>query len=106
MRFVDSGSWRGPTRLTRRGMRSGSGSARLDLYVGDSQKGPEVLAEPTASEHACIAASLAAATPRRWASPCRLRYSPEPTRCWNKGADLLRREVTQLALFCRANRAE
>jgi hypothetical protein len=31
-------------------MRSGSGSARLDLYVGDSQKGPEVLAESTASE--------------------------------------------------------
>ena len=50
MRFVDSGGWRGPTRLTRRGMRSGSGSARLDLYVGDSQKGPEVLAESTASE--------------------------------------------------------
>ena len=35
MRFVDSGGSRGPTRLTRRGKHSGSGSARLDL----SQKG-------------------------------------------------------------------
>ena len=35
MRLVDSGGWRGPTRLTRRGMYSGSGSARPDL----SQKG-------------------------------------------------------------------
>jgi hypothetical protein len=35
VRFVDSGGWRGPTRLTRRGKRSGSGSARLGL----SQKG-------------------------------------------------------------------
>ena len=35
MRFVDSGGWRGPTRLTRRGKVSGSGSARLGL----SQKG-------------------------------------------------------------------
>ena len=50
MRFVDSGGSRGPTRLTRRGKHSGSGSARLDLYVGDSQKGPEILAEPTARE--------------------------------------------------------
>ena len=31
----DSRGWRGPTRLTRRGSNSGSGSARLDL----SQKG-------------------------------------------------------------------
>jgi hypothetical protein len=35
VRFVDSGGWRGPTRLTRRGKHSGSGSARLD----PSQKG-------------------------------------------------------------------
>ena len=35
VRFVDNGSWRGPTRLTRRGSVSGSGSARLGL----SQKG-------------------------------------------------------------------
>ena len=34
-RFIDSGGTRRPTRLTRRGSNSGSGSARLDL----SQKG-------------------------------------------------------------------
>jgi hypothetical protein len=82
VRFVDSGGWRGPTRLTRRGKVSGSGSARLGL----SQKGDL----PSSGEWIVFIWSKAADARK---SPnkkgARIGYQGFPSSCWSGGSAIV-----------------